>query len=57
MDEYPELASAGLVVTLAAVLLVCSHLYLASRPSEVSLISASSKPRLNDVAAVHGGRP
>jgi hypothetical protein len=57
MDEYPELASAGLVITLAAVLLVCSHLYLASRPSELSSISASNKPPLNNVASVHGGRP
>ena len=57
MDEYPELASAGLVITLAAILLVCSHLYLAFRPSELSSFSASSKPPSNDVASVHEGRP
>jgi hypothetical protein len=58
MDDYRDLASAGLVMTLAAVLLVLSHLFIAFRPPEHSLNTASSKLAINDrVASYESGRP
>jgi hypothetical protein len=56
MDEYPELASAGLVMTVAAVLLVFSHLFIAFGQSEHSLNSASSNFAINDRVASYEGR-